>query len=93
MFHARGDDMSPAESVPKIAMFSASVQFFVKITRSNPQPLKYSSRALRQFCTTAAQARESLCPLLPGFAHSFTAEVTAEITASGLRPPVAALSK
>ena len=31
--------------------------------------------------------------LRPGFAHSLTAEETAEITASGLRPPVAALSK
>ncbi len=36
---------------------------------------------------------DNLCPLLPGFAQYFIAASAAVITSSGLKPPVAALSK
>jgi hypothetical protein len=79
--------------VPKIAIFNASVQFLVNITRSGEAPPKKSHKALRHAYTLCAQEIESLCPLLPAFAQFFSEEYTPATTPSGLKPPVAALSK
>ena len=81
-------------SSPNSAMFSASVQFLVKMTRSLLSPPKNSHKSLRQRRTFSASATDSACPLRPGLPQgpSMLAR-TARTTASGLRPPVAALSK
>ena len=79
---------------PNSAMLSASVQFFVRITRSKEGAPKKSDKSLRQLSTLDASATESLCPLRPGFAHApLIAAQAALTTEGGFLPPVAALSK
>jgi hypothetical protein len=83
----------PFLSVPNIAVLSASVQFFVKTTRSGEAP-KNSASSFLQLKTISAPETDSLCPLLPGFAERYLITVFAvSLTARGLNPPVAALSK
>lgn len=93
MLHTGGDDVIAGREQSEKGDVERFRAVFVKIVRSKPYPPKYSESVFLQSRTTEAQARESLCPLRPGLAHSFAAEETAEITESGLRPPVAALSK
>ena len=84
---------SPGDSKPNNATLRASVQFFVKITRSDEGQPKYLASAARQACTLLKQEREILCAPLPGLAQSCIEALTAVSTFDGFVPPVAALSR
>ena len=58
-----------ARTAPKSAMFSASVQFFVKMTRSASAHPKKRASSVRARSTFSACASAAACPLRPGFAQ------------------------
>ena len=79
---------------PLMATFVASVQFFVKMTRSTSSQPNSPAAFSRQSYTIWAALSDIACPLLPGFPPKrVTAIDTACVTPDGLGYVVAALSK
>ena len=86
MLHAGGDDVVAGGEQPEEGDVERFGAVFRKDRPFEAVPAEKIGEGFAAFEDEAAQARESLCPLRPGLAHSFAAEVTAETTASGFLP-------
>ena len=90
------EECSADEEIPAAAEESSAEVDAASVPEAAAEiavPSKKLLRETRVRNTFSACARESACPLRPGFAQIFKEERTAESTLSGFLPPVAALSK
>ncbi len=85
---------SPALSMPRIEMLSASVAFLVNTIRRLSSTLKRVARSSLVSMSIRAASTDRLCPDLPGFAPTVLLKrAIASIMASGFGHEVAALSR